>query len=98
MTYVTLKEIVQEVPEELQNHQVMLTPEQIVDWTKHSNNLRTYTVIEITAPSPAPKDIKYIVVDTADKFIALADTEEEAKKIGDDVEIGTTVETGIKTV
>lgn len=94
MTCVTLKEIVQEVPEELKNYQVVLTPEQIVDWTKFTNNLRTYTIVEITAPAPAPKDIKFVVADTADKFIAVTDTEEEAKTIGDSVEIGTTVETG----
>lgn len=94
MTYVTLKEIIQEVPPELQEHQVLLTPEQIVDWTKHTNNLRTYTVVEVTAPAPAPKQVQFVVADTADKFIAVAASEEEAKTIGDSVDIGTTVETG----
>ena len=94
MANVTLKEIIQEVPEELQNHQVILTDAQIVDWTKITNNLSTYTVVEITPPAPAPKQIQFVVADTADKFIAVASTEEEAKTIGDGVEIGTTVETG----
>lgn len=91
MTYVTLKEIIQEVPEELQNHQVIVNDAQIVDWTKTTNNLRTCTVVQITPPAPAPKQIQFVVADTADKFIAVASSEEKAKAIGDGVEIGTTV-------
>ena len=87
MADVTLKEIIQNVPAELQNHKVILTDAQIVDWTKFTNNLRTYVVVQVTPPPPAPKSIKFVVADIANKFIAIADTEGEAETIGEAVEI-----------
>ena len=87
MADVTLKEVIRNVPLELQNHKVILTNTQIVDWTKFSNNLRTYVVVQITPPPPAPKLIKFVVTDIANKFVAVADTESEAKTIGKGVGI-----------
>ena len=40
MANVALKEVVQNAPAELQNHKVVLTDAQIVDWTKFTNNLQ----------------------------------------------------------
>ena len=85
MADVTLKEIIQNVPAELENHKVILTNDEVVDWTKFTNNLRTYIVVQVTPPPPAPKLIKFVVADTADNFIAVADTAEAAKTIGEGV-------------
>ena len=87
MADVTLKEVIQNVPLELQNHKVILTSDEVVDWTKFTNKLRSYVVVQITPPLPTPRLIKFIVADTADNFIAVADTAEAAKAIGESIGI-----------